>query len=362
VKNYHCNCGHLIFFESHACVRCQRALGFLPDFKCVSSLEPAENDLYVVADQPFEPRYRKCRNYSADDFCNWMIPEAELAEFCVSCRLDEIIPDVSIEKNRDLWRLIEKAKRRLIYTLISLSLPLQTKSEDPENGLSFRFLEDGPTPDTMVQTGHSKGLITLNIAEADDSERERRRLSMKEPYRTLLGHFRHESGHYYWDRLIADTPHLETFRTLFGDERVDYDSSLQKYYATGALANWQDSFISAYATAHAWEDWAESWAHYLHIQDTLEVALAFGLVDRQSILDHEPPADQLDAVVKPKTFEEKILAWAQLSIALNGINRSMGLGDIYPFVLSPTVVAKLHFIAEVIGDRASFHAPPQTAH
>jgi hypothetical protein len=89
----------------------------------------------------------------------------------------------------------------------------------------------------------------------------------------LLGHFRHEVGHYFWDRLVATDPHqLEEFRVLFGDDRQDYGEALKRHYDEGAPANWQDTYISMYATMHPWEDFAETWAHYLHIVDTLETA------------------------------------------------------------------------------------------
>lgn len=352
MKTYKCICGQQIFFENFACVNCERELGFLPDLICVSTLEPREENLFQATAKEAEGRlYKKCQNYSYQGICNWMIPENNPENFCVSCRLDEIIPDLSDEKNCVLWKLIEAAKRRLVYTLISLDLPVLNRVDDPAQGMTFRFLADGSTPETMVLTGHDEGIITLNIAEADDSEREKRRLSMKEPYRTLLGHFRHEIGHYYWDRLIRDTKYLEPFRAMFGDERADYDAALKAYYASGPPDDWQENFISVYASAHPWEDWAETWAHYLHIQDTLEVALEFSLVDRMVALESKSTPFQSWFGLKEKSFEEKIDAWSELTIALNSINRSMGLRDVYPFVLSDAVVAKLRFISEVIADR-----------
>ncbi|HUB67995.1 MAG TPA: putative zinc-binding metallopeptidase [Candidatus Methylacidiphilales bacterium] len=341
-----------IFFENITCVSCQRELGFLPDLLCLSTLESKAGSLFSpTAKEAGRRFYRKCRNYSVENACNWMIPEDNRENYCVSCRLDEMIPDLSIEKNRTLWKLIEAAKRRLVYTLISLELPLLNRADDPHQGISFRFLAEGPTPESKVLTGHDKGIITLNIAEADDAEREKRRLSMKETYRTLLGHFRHEIGHYYWDRLIGGTKYLEPYRALFGDERIDYDQALKTYYASGATENWQEKYISVYASAHPWEDWAESWAHYLHIQDTLEVALDFCMVDARVALESKETSQSSWFGMKSKTFEEKIDAWSELTIALNSINRSMGLRDIYPFVLSPVVVEKLRFISEVIADR-----------
>lgn len=353
MKTYTCACGQLIFFQSVSCVNCHRDLGFLPDLLLLSSLEPAENGLWRPTAELAKGRlYRKCRDYAEESVCNWMIPESESREvFCASCRLNEMIPDLSEQPNRDLWARIENAKRRLVYSLLSMKLPVSSKKEDPQKGLAFRFLSDTVRPDgstSKVMTGHDNGIVTVNIAEADDGTREKIRNAMKEPYRTMLGHLRHESGHYYWDRLVRDSRFLEPFRALFGDERADYMGALKKHYESGAPANWGDHFISAYATAHPWEDWAETWAHFLHIQDTLEVANDFGLVGKRILLDMKNGDGKPWLSSKQKTFEEVIQSWAELAVALNSINRSMGFSDLYPFVLCPEVVAKLHFVYEVI--------------
>jgi hypothetical protein len=357
MKSFHCTCGQLIFFENVTCMHCGRQLGFLPDLMVMSSLEPDEKEkgVFYSTDREAEDEpYKKCFNYEHEAACNWMIPPTMQEDsFCVSCRLNEMIPDLSIEQNKALWALTEAAKRRLIYSLLSLRLPLETREENPKGGLAFRFLANTRNADgteTPVLTGHEDGIITLNIAEADDLYREKARLAMKEPYRTLVGHFRHEIGHYYWDRIVRDTKFIERFREIFGDERVvDYDQALKIYYTIGAPADWQNRFISIYATAHPWEDWAETWAHYLHISDTLEVASNFGLISKRLKLDiHPSPGGGSQFAPKPKTFDEVIEAWAQLSVALNSINRSMGLSDIYPFVLSKPVVEKLRFISEVV--------------
>jgi hypothetical protein len=356
MKVYHCVCGQLIFFENVKCMNCGRALGFLPDFMVMSSLEPdtKSSTLWLSTEKDAEDLlYKKCQNYEKEAVCNWMIPPSmEKESFCVSCRLNEMIPDLSIGQNRTLWAATEGAKRRLIYSLLELRLPVENRKDNPYGGLGFKFLGNTQNADgtfTPVLTGHEDGIITLNIAEADDIYREKTRQAMNEPYRTLVGHFRHEIGHYYWDRIVRDTSFIEGFRRLFGDEREDYDQALKRYYATGAPPDWQNRFISVYATAHPWEDWAETWAHYLHISDTLEVASNFGLISKRLKLDlHPTPGGGSQFAPKPKTFDEVIEAWAQLSVALNSINRSMGLSDIYPFVLSKPVVEKLRFISEVI--------------
>ena len=319
---------------------------------CISSLEkPDDKGQYPASVAEAKGRfYKKCQNYLQPGVCNWMVPAENANEvFCVSCRLDLVVPDLSVPDNLMLWAAIEAAKRRLIYSALRLKLPLANRAEDPQNGLGFRFMADGLNPDgtiaSKVITEHDHGVITLNLNEADDATREKIRTSMKEPYRTLLGHFRHESGHYYWDRLVDNTKFLEPFREMFGDERQDYDEAMKKYYATGAPVDWGDHFISMYATMHPWEDWAETWAHYLHIQDTLEVAADFGLVGKRIKID---PTAEADGSVKAKPFAQVMEAWAELSIALNCLNRSMGLRDLYPFVLSKAVVDKLRFISEVI--------------
>src|SRR6202142_506535 len=284
MKTYSCVCGQLIFFQNVACVNCGRELGFLPEELRLASPEPAGDGLWrpTGTRQNQEGLYRKCQNYVKAAVCNWMIPEKEKDEtFCASCRLNEVIPDLSNDINVALWALVEAAKRRVIYSLIRLNLPITRKKDDPQNGLAFRFLSDIVNPDgttTKVLTGHDEGVITLNIAEADDATRETVRHAMKEPYRTLLGHFRHEIGHYYWDRLVRDTPHIDRFRALFGDERADYAAALQSHYSAKSDAHYSDSFISDYASAHPWEDFAETFAHYLHMDDTLETANDFGLL------------------------------------------------------------------------------------
>jgi hypothetical protein len=352
MKTYTCTCGQLLFFENVGCVGCKREVGFLPDLICVSSLDVAENGLFSPTVEEANGRlYKKCQNYVRTGVCNWMVPAENVESFCVSCRLDTMIPDLSIQQNVALWRLTEAAKRRLVYSSLRLKLPLENRIDEPERGLGFRFLADTTKPDGTVEhiiTAHDDGLITLNIAEADDGTREKIRLGMKEPYRTLLGHFRHETGHYYWDRLVDNTKFLEPCRAIFGDERQSYEDAMKKYYNWGVPPDWQENFISAYATMHPWEDWAESWAHYLHIQDTLEVAADFGLVGKRIKIDPKGNAEDTQASLKAKPFDQVLETWAELTVALNSINRSMGLRDLYPFVLSQPVVDKLYFISEVI--------------
>ena len=270
---------------------------------------------------------------------------------CLCCRLDRTIPDVSIPENAESYQRISFAKRRLVALLASLGLPLASRLDDPEHGLAFDFLrrvDGGPA----VMTGHSDGIITLNIQEAQDATREQIRTQLGEPYRTVLGHLRHESGHYYWDRLISQTPWLEKFRALFGDEQQDYDAALKAHYQNGPAPGWPQRFVSAYASSHPWEDWAESWAHYLHILDTSSTAISFGM-DPSASLDIEIVPFTAESLFDPKaaqveSFLSFVNSWVRLTAPLNELSRAMGLADFYPFVLSRCAVAKLQFVHLVV--------------
>lgn len=362
MKSFYCG-SNQVFFENTHCLECERELGFVPELLEVCPLLLTGTDTYRLADHhDVEGQiYRKCANYTRHQVCNWMVPVEDDNSFCRACRLNQMIPDLSLAENRDYWREIEQAKRRLLFTLLSLELPIIGRDGDPEYGLAFAFLADTAHTSSEffdpsnhgnpIMTGHNQGLITINIAEADPSYREHMRLQMNESYRTLLGHFRHEVGHYYWYRLIYNSHWHSDFVRLFGDESVDYTTALDNYYQAGPPEDWQTHYISAYATAHPWEDWAECWAHYLHIMDTLETAQTTGLLYHDSILN--TLARRQDQSL-PKTMQslpiEKILGvWIDLSIAMNNINRSIGLGDFYPFVISSEVMQKLIFIHKLVG-------------
>jgi hypothetical protein len=346
MKIFHCDhCQNLVFFENTRCLRCDRALAYLPDVGDLGSLEPAGNDLWRSPVGFGGRTYRWCENYSRENVCNWAVPAADGHRLCRSCRLTRVIPDLGQEGNKEAWYRLEVAKRRLVYSLLGLELPLLNKDADPERGLVFEFLSDAAESQPAVLTGHADGVITINIAEANDAEREKRRLAMHEPYRTLLGHFRHESGHYYWDRLLRDSDGVNAFRELFGDERVDYAQAVQEHYGRGARGDWQERFISAYASSHPWEDWAETWAHYLHMVDTLEMAAFTGLSLKPPRRDE--PSLQADA--KPlQHFDQMIERWFPLTYVLNNLNRGLGLPDWYPFVLSEPVIEKLRFVHETV--------------
>jgi len=336
MRTFECTCGARIFFDNTRCLSCQRELGFLSDQLLLTSLEPATDGTFST---PFG-NYKKCENYAEYGVCNWLVPATETTQLCQACRLNQVIPDLTNPENRQNWANMEEAKRRLVYGLDRLRLPLVTKAEDPKRGLAFDIKAD--TERERVLTGHDEGLITLNLGEADTVTREQARIAMKERYRTLLGHFRHEVGHYYWERLVDDTKRHEEFRAVFGDERRDYGEALKEHYSRQATAAWDPNFISFYAKSHPWEDWAETFAHYLHMVDTLETAQHFGLAHRL------PPRQSLPGV---SDLDLLLLEWGELTIALNSLNRSMGMPDPYPFAITDTVRNKLELVHRLIRER-----------
>jgi hypothetical protein len=350
MKLFSCaTCGNLLYFENVVCTQCGAVLGFLPDSMSLAALEPAGEGLWQAVGEA-RP-YRMCANYSAHAVCNWMVDADSGRALCAACDLNRTIPDLSVAGHRALWHTLETEKRRLIYSILQFGLPLVPKREDPK-GLAFDFLADAPANFSergRVVTGHEQGLITINVAEADPAERERVRDRMDEAYRTILGHFRHESGHYYWDRLVRDTQWLQPWRALFGDDTRDYAQALEAHYQLGPPAGWQEHFVSAYASAHPWEDWAESWAHYLHIVDTLETAYEYGLRTRPRAGRRDMPAvrHDLDAYLE-QDFDALIEHWLPLTFALNSLNRSMGHEHAYPFVLAPAAIEKLRFVHRVV--------------
>lgn len=358
MKTFQCSaCGAGIFFENTHCMQCGAALGYVPPARQMAAFLPPEPDgLWPVSGDASEAvaggTWRPCENYRTAQVCNWMVAADDPQPLCACCRQTEVIPGLDRLANREAWAALEGAKRRLCYTLDSLALERPGLAEDPEHGLRFHFLEE-VGPDDQVLTGHDSGLITLNIAEADDAEREARRTAMGEPYRTLLGHFRHETGHFYWDRLIADGPWLDECRALFGDDSANYGEALQRHYRDGPPADWASRYISCYASCHPWEDWAETWAHYLHLIDGLDTARHW---QARLARGDGLPAGLEQSAGEGAPFREQLLRdWLPLSRFLNSMNRSLGQHDGYPFVLPNAVLDKLEFVHRVVGSAAGTH-------
>lgn len=336
-------CGQQVFFQNDLCESCAAPLAFDTSQLRIAALAPRDQG-YVIQHAGNWLVWR-CANYETGG-CNWLAYEA--GGFCAACRHNRTIPDLNIAANVPRWRSFEAAKRRLFYGLLRFGLPLKTRAEDASHGLAFDCIGDETQPNgdrRRVMTGHDNGIITIALSEADSAQREKARVALGEAHRTLLGHFRHEIGHYYWDVLVAAVPQrLARFRALFGDERSDYGEALSRHYRDGPPHDWPTHFITPYASSHPWEDFAESWQHYMHIVDALETASAMSVA-----VDHAR-----QGAVGTNPYEERdakalALAWTPLTIALNSMNRSMGLPDLYPFVLTAPAIEKLSFVGEIIG-------------
>jgi hypothetical protein len=369
-------CRELVPFESQECRRCGALLGFDPFSANLEPLYPAGPGLVRFdpgngSDDPSrDNRWARCGRSALAD-CNWLVPVAEAGKPCMSCRLTLNLPPKGDEEYRDAYSKAEMAKRRLIFQLRQLDLPVTGQDEDPEGGLAFELLAS----DRHVVTGHQNGVVTIDLNETDDAFREQTRAQFGEPYRTLLGHFRHEVGHYYWARLIAKTypggdgagrraGHraggsgagcwLEEARCLFGDDGLDYEAAREAHYAKGPGPDWGENHVSAYAAMHPLEDWAETFAHYLHIWDAVQTAASFGVLvvgpvdDRTGRRDPAKASAPSEDTAFLEGFDAVIADWLPLTLALNALNRSLGKDDLYPFELPPAVIAKLAFVHKVI--------------
>lgn len=358
MRVFNCDhCGHVVFFDSVQCLHCGSALAFLPDQLTMAALAPSPRhgaDLWRRLDAPSGAHpggalYRRCRNHTVYQACNFAVPAHDSSDLCVSCRQTRVLPDLSAVANLGRWKQIEAAKRQLFYTLARLGL----EPVPGRRGPVFEFLADLPGG-APVLTGHLGGTITLNIAEADDDERARRRIALGEPYRTLIGHLRHESGHFYWDQLVRDGGRLDAFREVFGDERQDYAAALNAHYAAGAeRGDWAARHVSAYAASHPWEDWAETWAHYLHMIDLLETGASYQV----GVTVPDPHAAVRHHVADPfaaprPAFQDMVNQWVPLTLVLNSLNRSLGQHDAYPFALSSGAMVKLRFVHDLVRSQA----------
>ncbi len=334
MRAFTCSCGGRLFFENSECLTCRRLVGFDATARALIPVERGDDQLVVSRAVPRGRTYRLCSNRSVVG-CNWLVPASAEGTLCLSCRLTETIPDTSRAEAVARWTLVEDGKRRLLFTLLELGLPVVSRVADPAFGMGFAFLEDRVAnplvTEEQVITGHRMGLITVNLGEADDVERERIRAALGERYRTLLGHLRHEAGHHYWRVLIEHSELREPFRQLFGDDG-DYEGALASYYASDDDGSWRGAFISRYAAAHPYEDWAETFAYYLHFVDTLQTGVEHGIA--------QVPAGA--------TFDVRLAQWLELTVTLNALNRSMGLRDPLPAVVGEAVAAKLRFIDSAV--------------
>ncbi len=352
MKIYTCTCGQSLFFENSQCLACKAELGFCPVCKTLAPLTDMGDGQFRCGNPDCGVTLAKCANYTKYHVCNRcvVVPGDGAATdlFCDCCRYNQTIPDLSVVGNREKWYRLEAAKRRLFYDLELLKLPHGTASDGFEPPLSFDFKADViPSADfwrTMgtrerVYTGHENGHITINIREADEVERERLRVDMGEAHRTLIGHFRHEIGHYYWEVFIKGRRESD-FAAVFGDpDHPDYATALDNYYCNGPRVDWAESYASAYASMHPWEDWAETFALYLDMVSALETAVQIGFLAEPWFKE-----DDMDWMVN---------RYQRLGIGLNEMSRTLGLLDMVPEIMVAPMVEKLHFVHGVCLDARS---------
>ena len=395
-RAHHCRRGRPPFFRNSECLACQTPLGYWPEQQNLLPLQDAgEGRWQAWGSDPTDVRFARCANLHTAAACNWLVTgvtDAGWQQLCRCCRLTRTVPDLTLAEHPLWWNRIEVAKRRLESALIGLGLPVEGRDENPTGGMAFDLLRTAPGAANVV-TGHADGVITLDVEEADDAWRKRRRTALAEPYRTLLGHLRHETGHYYWQRMVDGSAWLPDFRALFGDEQADYAAALQQHHERGAPAEWRSRHVSAYASCHTWEDWAETSAHYLHLRDTLDTARSFGIDGDRMELSYERfgvdalPVAGAGAVAvsgadmdagagasagastglgqgqsrrlsksRSPTQDEQFLnpinSSMQLTGVLNELSRSMGVADFYPFVLSRPTIGKLHLLHRVVTERS----------
>jgi hypothetical protein len=333
MRDFACpTCGQRLAFENSVCLSCLTPIGFDLAARDFAALGPQGVTVLGTARQ-------MCANMHVAG-CNWLVPVGG-SPLCRSCSLTRTRPNDG-DPALPAFAEAEAAKRRLVVELIELSLPINDRVADPNRGLTFDLLSSTQEP---VITGHDEGVITLDLAEGDDVHREQLRVSMDEPYRTLLGHFRHETGHYFYFVLAETGPARAEFEQLFGDPDLDYQAALDRHYSQGAPVGWEQDYVSSYATMHPAEDWAETFAHYLHIRATEQAAAAFGMLVTGPPEAKEPALMAVPSAVRDDDpFSEIIDNWLPLTYALNAVNRSMGLADLYPFTLGPKVIEKLSFI------------------
>lgn len=333
-------CGQHLAFENSVCLACGSHVGFSLQDKALLVIAQGDGPGFVDSDN-----HHLCANLHVAE-CNWLVDGTGTDTLCASCVLTRTRPSDSDGTALPAFAEAEKAKRRLIAELAELRLPVTGRDVDTEFGLAFDLLS---SEEQQVMTGHHNGVITLDLAEGDDVHREQLRISMDEPYRTLLGHFRHEIGHYFYYRLVeTSADYADRFRVLFGDPNADYQAALDRHYQQGVPEGWEASFVSSYATMHPAEDWAETFAHYLHVRDTLDTAAAFALAPAGGTFDRR--------VLGPSGFDAIIEMWLPLAWSLNMVNRSMGHDDLYPFVLPGPVLEKMRLIHEIVtavGDPAA---------
>jgi hypothetical protein len=373
MQTYRCKCGNRLYFDNSICLVCQREVGWCEGCGRLTALEAVTVNNGTTTGE-YHCSYadcgkvvRKCHNYVVENVCNrcYLVDNVPPAgqvdaggggvpsnQLCNACVLTETIPDLSIAGNHEKWARLEAAKRRLLYTLDRLGLPYANAMPK----LSFDFKADIQRPNNewrnagateIVYTGHADGKITINLREADDATREALRVKFHEAHRTLIGHFHHEIGHYYWQMLVQRRREAECIK-VFGDHIAPpYQDAMAAYYQNGPRAGWQSSFISAYASSHPWEDFAETFALYLDMVSVLDTATHL--------------FKSVRANYRARSVATLVERFGEVGVLVNEFNRTVGLLDLVPDVVVPPVAAKLEFIHSLVKRAAKqprVQAPP----
>ena len=326
MRTYDCQCGGLLFFESTQCLKCKCDSGMCTSCRTVTSIDRKDQSTWVCGNKQCGTQIQRCGNFSPNAICSRLIPVGDADALCDYCQLTEVIPDLAIDGNIEKWRRLEHAKQRVLHQIDQIGLMFRDSGGTLVPKLSFEFKDGAKGP---VSTGHDQGQIVVNIIEADSVQRERTRVEFGEPQRTLVGHFRHELGHFFWDRLVQfDNARLTNFRNVFGDEtNPNYDAAIASFYQTGPAQNWKTSYVSAYATMHPWEDFAETFATYLEIRSVVDNANHF-----------------MSSGVSTSDFDALIKCHCKVGMMANEFNRDMGLLDLVPQVFVGPVIEKLKLI------------------
>ncbi len=327
MKTGRCRCGNRIFFNNHRCLTCDAVLGHcLP----CGSLTSFSDDKQSSICDTCGTVVHACTNQS-HGVCNSFNKSPNT--LCRFCEFTSVIPPLKQPESVRRWAMMESAKRRLLSQLEDLSLPPFIDDVQQTHPLSFEFLEnsvDACGQTKNVTTGHEHGLITINLAEADSVHRERLRVDLGEPQRTLIGHMRHEIGHYIdWSwacRMAADE-----YRALFGDpDSIDYSEAMKRHYDEGPPSNWANHYVSAYATMHPWEDFAETVNVYLDIMAIATTATELG----QSELDLSATADA----------GQLVSSVLKIVVEVSEYNFDLGLMPLLPERIPPAVIEKLAYV------------------
>lgn len=364
LQQHRCQCGNAIQFDDTHCRKCRTPVGFDPDGGYLVNLRRADIDERWVRFDDEQPlpghqTWQRCANLDAAPRCNWLVSglqdQHSHGDLCLACSLNSANPDADDEVSQQWWYECEKAKRRLIAQLLALGLPVETREQNPEHGLAFELRRAGRS-DPPTTLGYQNGVITFDIIEADTDYRENMRLRLRGPRRTLLGHLRHESGHYYWHRFVYNERWLPVFRELFGDEQQNYQQAMQQHYSSGPPPGWQERHFCSHAAAHPWEDWAETWAQFLHMTSGLGAAARLGIdVDTLNVprskLSSEPLRDcSYYQARRADSFLAHVNRWFTLSRALNRLSQSMGQDDSYPPFLTRSLLQKLFLVFTVLDE------------